>query len=115
MMIKKYLLIMMTALGLFGIAMTGCDVGINPLLFDGSPVSCRFRVDASGTSYSGSATISLNNILSKIDKHVDSAKVFNITMLIDSVTGTPLVSGTGTIDGHTLLTPDQRLSLCLRQ
>lgn len=114
MMLKKYLLTGIAALGLFGIAFIGCDVGVNPLLFDGSPLSAKFRIDAAGSSYGGSVTDSLHTILEDIEKNVDSIKVFNITLLIDSTSGTPAGNtisgiggfsiGSGAPTGDTLLT-----------
>ncbi len=71
-----------------GTLITGCDVGVNPLLFDGAPAQATFRVDEPEFAYAGSETISLEDVLSAIDGEIDSVKVFNITLLIDSTAGT---------------------------
>ncbi|GEM_PF-1055255 len=86
----------------------GCELGVNPLLFDGSPVSARFAASTADSSYADSTTIALHDVLSGIDKHVDSITVFNVTLLIDSLRNGTLasttVTGSGSIDGTTLLT-----------
>lgn len=94
---------------LAGILIVGCDVGVNPLLFDGSPLSAKFRVDESSkSSFDDSTTINVAEVLSSVDKDIDSIKVFNITLQIDSLTdgtqGTTKLSGTAMIDGHILFT-----------
>ncbi|MBI1805540.1 MAG: hypothetical protein HYR76_00650 [Ignavibacteria bacterium] len=92
---------------LIGIFIIGCELGVNPLLFDGSPVSVKFRIDETGTAYAKIDTLHLNGIRASFDKHIDSIKVFNITLLIDSTAGTDTsttISGTAVIDGHILLT-----------
>ncbi len=92
-----------------GTLITGCDVGTNPLLFDGSPLTAKLRVESSvGTAFDESASIKVADVLSSVDKAVDSVKVFNITLKIDSLTDgtmdTTKVSGTGQVDGHLLFT-----------
>ena len=94
------LLVMIAAL------FTSCDLGINPLLFDGSPVTAKFRVDKTGSSYDTTVTIDLQSIIADLDKEIDSIKVFNITLQIDSTAGTTAgttVTGTASIDGFGLL------------
>lgn len=100
----KFLILVSVAL----IAALGvsCDLGINPLLFDGSPVTATYRVDATGNSYDTTITIDLHDILADIDKSIDSIKVFNITLQIDSTAGTApgtTVTGEGYIDNLLLL------------
>ncbi|MBI1805390.1 MAG: hypothetical protein HY033_06025 [Ignavibacteriae bacterium] len=94
---------------LAGAFVTGCDVGVNPLLFDGSPLSAKLRVEGtSGTTFDESRTLNIADVLSSIDKAVDSIKVFNITLQIDSLTDgtsdTTKVSGSATVDGNPLFT-----------
>jgi len=87
----------------------GCDVGVNPLLFDGSPGQATFRIDESVTSsYSGSVGVDLEDILSAIDDEIDSVKVFNITLLIDSTEGT---NSSTTFTGTTLVNSTVMLSM----
>ncbi len=85
-----------------------CDLGVNPLLFDGSPATASFRVDETLTaSYDESAAVDLEDIRTNIDANIDSVKVFNITLQIDSSAGTnpaTTVSGSALIDGNPLLT-----------
>lgn len=88
---------------------TSCtELAVNPLLFDGTPVSGDFSVSTSGSSYADSATIFLADIMSEIDKSVDSLSVINVTLLIDSIKsptlGSTTISGTGSIDGINLMT-----------
>jgi len=73
-----------------GAFLVGCDVGINPLLFDGTPVEASYCVEVtSGTTISPiSKTVNLEDILSSIEKDIDSVKIYNITLLVDSTTGT---------------------------
>jgi hypothetical protein len=85
----------------------GCDVGVNPLLFDGTPAQAVFYVNTSGTSYSGSKDVNLNDIFDAIGDQIDSVKVFNITIQVDSTGSTPsgtTISGSGKVDGNNLVT-----------
>ena len=83
--------------------LSACEVGTNPLLFDGSPVTAKLRVEQSGaSSYDYSVTVDLQGLFAEIKNDIDSVKVFNITLLIDSLTnGTDsltTISGTAYID-----------------
>ena len=49
--IRKYLFVI-PALAAFMVFGTGCEVGVNPLLFDGTPVEAVFKINTSGTFYS---------------------------------------------------------------
>jgi hypothetical protein len=105
----KHLLFGAFVVLLTGILIAGCDVGVNPLLLDGSPLSAKFRVEGTtGTSFDRSDTLQIADVLSSIDKSVDSIKVFNITLQIDSLTDgtndTTKVSGSATVDGNPLFT-----------
>jgi hypothetical protein len=86
---------------------SSCDVGLYPLLFDGTPVTAEFRVDQpSSTSFDVSRTVDLDHIRSGIDKSIDSIKVFNVSLQIDSTTGTnpsTTVTGAVLINGDTLI------------
>lgn len=98
----------MCGIAIAAISLTGCELGTNPLLFDGSPVTADVVINTTGTSYSGSRTIAPGDVLSSISINVDSVSVINVTLLIDNLgPSTPdstRISGTGTIDGNTLLT-----------
>ena len=88
------------------VAVIGCDVGVNPLLFDGSPVSAKYRVDTDGSSYLESKTVDLATVVEDIDKEIDSIKVFNVTLFIDSTEGTAsgtTASGFVALDALTLV------------
>jgi hypothetical protein len=60
----------------------GCDVGVNPLIFDGTPVKAVINVETNETSFDHSSVINLNTVLQDIDDVVDSISVFNITMQV---------------------------------
>ncbi|SRR5258707_493922 len=107
MMTLRKTLFALLVIGLPGAGILGCDFGVNPYLFDGTPVGADYRVDVTGTSYSGSTTIPLRDILESIKKEVDSITVLNITLLVDSTAGTasPLtISGSASIDSYTFVT-----------
>ena len=87
---------------------SSCELATNPLLFDGSPLSANFTVIVTGNSFSGSNTIHLSDVFSGIDIDIDSVSVINVSILIDSLSngavGSTTISGTGSVDGHALLT-----------
>ena len=90
-----------------GAGITGCDFGVNPFLFDGTPVGADYRIDVTGTSYAGSSSIPLRDLLESIKKDVDSITVVNITLLIDSTAGTASslsITGSSSVDSYTILT-----------
>jgi len=101
----KTSILSLTLLLLLGAA--GCELSTNPLLFEGPPITAKFRVDLTGTAFGDAATINLQDAVGGISD-VDSVKVFNITLQIDSLTnGTSpatTISGTATLDGVTLFT-----------
>ena len=85
----------------------GCDVGINPLLFDGSPLERDFTINTTQTSFSSSETIDLDSVAANISQDIDSVKVFNITVRIENAGTTPAsttFSGTASFEGNTLAT-----------
>ena len=92
----------------FAVSLMGCELGVNPLLFDGAPVGATFTARTPGAFYADSATIALHQILSGIDENVDSISVINITLQFDSLANGTLpsttLSGSGYVDGMTLLT-----------
>src|SRR5260221_14497470 len=103
-MLTKFLIFV----ALMMIAMVGvnCDLGINPLLFDGPPVTGTLRVDAVGSVFATMQTVDLHEVVADIDKEVDSIKVYNITLQIDSTAGTDpstAFSGSALVDGDSLL------------
>jgi hypothetical protein len=106
-MIKTvFTLLFILALGLSG----GCEFANNPLLVDGAFVNAAFRVDQEGLPanfpFGISSTVHLNDILDNVDGIADSIKIYNITVKIDSVTGstppTAAISSTTRLDGNTL-------------
>jgi hypothetical protein len=96
----------------FGLAVIvllgGCEVGVNPFLLDGAPLSTTFTANTTGNIMGDSVSIALRNVLTGVDLQVDSVTVFNITLHIDNFkNGTPpgaMLTGIGGIDGDTLLT-----------
>jgi len=101
---KFLLLVSIVLIAALGIS---CDVGVNPLLWDGTPVTATFRVDKAGSSYDTTISVNLNHIIADIDEDIDSIKVFNVTLQIDSTAGTDsstTFTGSAIIDGDTLLT-----------
>lgn len=88
----------------------GCDIGVNPLLFDGAKLHANYHVQSSTTSFSASETIDsaqIADVVSEVDKQIDSVKVYNITIKVDSTGGTnpaTTVSGSLLVNGHTFLT-----------
>jgi hypothetical protein len=86
----------------------GCDLGVNPLLFDGTPITAKFRVDQTGTVYASAKVINLQDALGSISKEIDSVKVFNITLQIDSLTNgtdpSTTLTGVAVLDLDTLFT-----------
>jgi hypothetical protein len=82
-----------------------CDVGINPLLFDGSPLTAKFTVASSTTSYSSTDTLHMEEAIAAIDKDIDSVSLFNITMrIVNKGTPGPRVSGTAAFNGTPFIT-----------
>ena len=67
------------------ILLPGCEIGTNPVILDGSPITADLRLDASSNILADSLTVNLADALAGIDKEVDSIHIFNITLLIDSV------------------------------
>jgi hypothetical protein len=90
------------------ITLMSCELGVNPLLFDGAPVGATLTARTAGSLYADSTTIALHEILSGIQDNVDSISVINITLQFDSLTNGTLpsttISGTGAVDGMSLLT-----------
>jgi hypothetical protein len=77
------------AFGVTLLLLPGCEIGTNPLIVDGSPLTATLRVDGNANMYGTTETVNLEDVLAGIDKDVDSIKIFNITLLIDSTAGTP--------------------------
>lgn len=77
------------ATGIFLLLLPGCEIGTNPVILDGSPISATFRVDGNANMYGATQTVNLEDALAGVDKDVDSIKIFNITLQIDSTAGTP--------------------------
>jgi hypothetical protein len=103
-MTTKFL--MFVALVTIALAGLNCDLGINPLLFDGPPLTGTLRVDAVGSVFATVEAVDLGGLASEVDKGIDSIKVYNITLQIDSTAGTnpaTTFSGSALIDGDSLI------------
>src|ERR1043166_8524460 len=97
--------LMFVALVTIALAGLNCDLGINPLLFDGPPLTGTLRVDAVGSVFATVEAVDLGGLASEVDKGIDSIKVYNITLQIDSTAGTnpaTTFSGSGLIHGGQL-------------
>ena len=89
---------------------SGCEFTNSPLLVEGAFVNSAFRVDQEGlppnTPFGIAATVRLSDVLKDVNNIADSIKIYNISVMIDSVTGTTSastpISGTASIDGHAL-------------
>ena len=79
----------------------GCDVGINPLIFDGTPVEATFEINSLASTFPPVVySVNLQDVLSQIDDAVDSIKVYNITLHVEnSGTNSPSVTGDITLNG----------------
>jgi hypothetical protein len=97
---------------LIGAAFAGCEFTNSPILVEGAFVNATFRVDQenipANTPVGAATTVRLGDLLQSVSDVADSVKIYNITVMIDSVTGptpaaTPL-SGTASIDGQPLFT-----------
>jgi hypothetical protein len=103
-MIAKFLVL--AAVLLIALVGVNCDLGINPLLFDGPPVTGTLRVDAVGSVFATVQVVDLGAVVKDVDKDIDSIKVYNITLQIDSTAGTnpsTTFSGSALVDGDSLL------------
>ncbi len=105
MSLKLVLLFSILVLPLLG---SDCEVGLYPLLFDGTPVTAEFRVDATGSAFDDSRTVDLEEIRRGIDKNIDSIKVFNISLQLDSTTGT---NPSTTVTGAVLINEDTLIAV----
>ena len=104
---KRNLVVTLAALGVGILLLAGCDIGINPLLCDGTVTGADFRIDVSGSSYDEILSVNLQSILEDIEDEIDSIKVYNITLKVDSITApttdSTKISGAGLIDNDTLV------------
>ncbi len=88
----------------------GCDTAVNPFIFDGSPVSAVIEIDVDAVSFDATEQfdqMDLNDLLEDIDDVIDSVSVFNITLQIDQLQGTPenlTLSGSIWLDSRNLVT-----------
>jgi hypothetical protein len=80
--------------------MAGCDVGTNPLIFDGTPAEATFEITSVGSVFPPiTYIVDLQSVLSDINDYVDSIKVYNISMKIENLGGTnSTISGNLTIN-----------------
>jgi hypothetical protein len=83
-----------------------CDVGVNPLLFDGSPLTAKITVNSGSQIFADSVTVNVADAVSAIDKDIDSVNLFNITLRIVRIGNAPadnLLSGDATFNGSKFL------------
>jgi len=86
---KKNILAVMTC-SLFSLfILSSCiNWGTNPLVFNGSSTGDTLRVDTQASTFYKVKSVDLNKVRSDI-ADVDSVKFYNLTILIDSTSGTP--------------------------
>lgn len=70
------------------LTIAGCEIGTNPVVLDGAPIAANLRVDVPNNILYDSLSVNLGDAMSGIDNAVDSIRIYNITLLIDS-TGNP--------------------------
>ncbi len=63
----------------------GCDVSVNPLVFEGTPVSAHIEIDTELTSFDHSTSVELNTALAGIDEVVDSLTLYDITFKVENL------------------------------
>jgi hypothetical protein len=102
--ISAALLVFMATLG------SQCEIGQFPLILDGSPLALAYRVDENApiSGWSRSATVNLQDVANDLNHDIDSIRVFDITIKVDSVSSSTssstTFSGAGSVDGHTVYT-----------
>ncbi len=97
-----------------GIAfLSGCDFGVNPLIFDTTIAARALRVDTTATVFIAGDTLDLQEVRNAVKDEIDSVKFYNLTIRVDSTAGTPAgvtlrgaiaINDGGTV--HTLATLD---------
>jgi hypothetical protein len=101
---KSLILLMIVAAVGAILFITGCEIGTNPVILDGSPITADLRIDGTSNILSDSLSVNLGDALSGIDKEVDSIRIFNITLLIDSTDTGVIAQGGLRLDNDTVLT-----------
>lgn len=104
---RSYLMTAAMLLVLAGL-FAGCDVGVNPLLFDGEPVSAELVIHPgpTETAFAQVQTVNLMDILSEFSDDFDSVNVFNITLQVENTGNMPtttLLSGGSQFNGSNLV------------
>jgi hypothetical protein len=94
--------------GLLLAGLAGCEIGTNPIILDGAPAAQTLRVDNSANFFAGTGPVALSEIFNGVDNEIDSVKVFNVTMLIDSTAGT---TGGTVLTGLLLINTDTLFTL----
>lgn len=101
----KYLCVAAVAM----LFLVGCEFTNSPLLVEGAFVNAAFRVDQEGlpanTPFGTASVVRLSDLLADVSEVADSIKIYNITVTIDSITGSTSsaspISGSASIDGRT--------------
>ncbi len=83
--------------------LNGCEIGTNPVVLDGAPAAQTLRVDNSTSFFAGTGMVDLSDAFAGVDQEIDSVRVFNVTLKIDSTAGT--AAGTA-LDGLLLMNAD---------
>lgn len=83
-----------------------CEIGTNPLIYDGATADMVFNIKTDTTHYSGNAEIDLNEIIEGIDADIEQISIFNLTLHIDNLQNTAptvTIAGSISINGLTLI------------
>ncbi len=90
----------------FGL-IAGCEMSTNPLIFDGSVTSGEVAINTNTNTFLGIDSLDLHAIVAKVSQSVDSVKLFNLTIAIDSLgSSTPAstrITGAITVDDVNVL------------
>ena len=88
---KRNVLITVAIVGMLVSIIVGCDIGINPLILDGSVTVQTFYVNTTGLSpsFDNMASFDITSLGNLTSYTIDSLKFYNLTILIDSAGGTP--------------------------
>jgi hypothetical protein len=98
--------ILIIVLLFFTLTAADCEIGTNPLIFDGATAVFEFNIKTDTTHYSGEAEIDLAEILEDIDADIERISLFDMTLEIDRLRDTaPTVTIAGSIfvDGRMLI------------
>jgi hypothetical protein len=83
-----------------------CEIGTNPLIFDGATAEMDFDIKTDTTHYSDAAEVDLSDILEDVDLEIERISIFDMTIEVDRLKNTApsvTIAGTISIDGMVLI------------